>query len=413
MSHHPVEPSPSDKAPALLPVEQALAQMHASLTCRQKVQKVALESALGAVLAEDVIAELNIPPHDNSSMDGYAVRAADLQTTDSLTLTGSSFAGAPFRGELLAGETVRIMTGAVIPTGADAVVMQEQVQASDTNIRFLSTPDTGSNIRRAGEDIRQGQVLLAKGHLIRAVDLGLLASLGIAEVSIYTPLKVAIMSSGDELVAPGGKLKEGQIFDSNRAVLRAQLNQLGIEVLDLGIVPDSKQALRLALSQAAAECDVLISSGGVSVGEADFTKDILAELGQIGFWKLAIKPGKPFAFGNLGECVFFGLPGNPVSAYVTFDQLVRPALATLRGQTQALQVRLLAKAADNLKKRPGRMDLQRGWYWQDENGQLLVKSTGNQGSGVLTSIANANCYIVLEQQRGYVTTGEQVSIQPF
>ncbi|GGO69539.1 molybdopterin molybdotransferase MoeA [Bowmanella pacifica] len=413
MSHHPVKPSPCDQAPALLPVEQALAQMHAALTCRQQVLKVALDCALGAVLAEDVIAELNIPPYDNSSMDGYAVRAADLQTTDSLKLIGSSFAGAPFKGKLRAGETLRIMTGAVIPSGADAVVMQEQVQASDTNIRFLTTPDSGSNIRSAGEDIRQGQVLLAKGHLIRAVDLGLLASLGIAEVSIYTPLKVAIMSSGDELVAPGGKLKDGQIFDSNRAVLRAQLSQLGIEVLDLGIVRDNKQALRLALSQAAAECDVLISSGGVSVGEADFTKDILAELGQIGFWKLAIKPGKPFAFGNLGECVFFGLPGNPVSAYVTFDQLVRPALATLSGQTQTPGVRLLAKAADNLKKRPGRMDLQRGWYWQDENGQLLVKSTGNQGSGVLTSIANANCYIVLEQQRGYVTTGEQVSIQPF
>ncbi|GAA0345317.1 molybdopterin molybdotransferase MoeA [Bowmanella denitrificans] len=405
--------SPCDNAPTMMPVEQAINLMLASLRCEQAKMPIQLDAALGAILADDILAALAIPPHDNSSMDGYALRAEDLQDKDSLQLIGSSFAGAPFTGQVQKGQTVRIMTGAVIPTGADAVVMQEQTKANGEQIHFLSQPVKGQNIRRQGEDIATGQILFSAGHRLRAVDLGLLASLGIAEVNVYQPLKVALMSSGDELVAPGTALADGQIYDSNRAVLRAQLQQLGIDVLDLGIVPDSKQALRLALSQAAAECDALISSGGVSVGEADFTKEILAELGEIGFWKLAIKPGKPFAFGNLGGCVFFGLPGNPVSAYVTFDYLVRPALAVMAGQERQNSRQFSAETIVSLKKRPGRMDLQRGIYWQNEDGQLQVKSTGNQGSGVLTSIGQANCYIVLEQERGNVEPGERVHIQPF
>ncbi|GAB3017316.1 molybdopterin molybdotransferase MoeA [Bowmanella dokdonensis] len=401
-----------DSQPGLLPLEQALEQMLSELSTVVDKQKVTIEQACGRVLAEPVLAGFNIPPYDNSAMDGYALHA-DEAAGGPLQLIGISFAGTPFEGRVLSGQTVRIMTGAMIPPGADAVVMQEQVEVRNQQILCNHQPKPGENIRRAGEDIRQGETVLPAGKKLTPVDIGLLASLGIAEICVFEPLNVALFSSGDELVLPGRALDKGQIYDSNRPALRAALQQLGIQVLDLGVVPDDKQALRDSLDKAASQCHGLISSGGVSVGEADFTREILAEKGQIGFWKLAIKPGKPFAFGRLGQCAFFGLPGNPVSAWVTFEQLVLPALQRLSGEQSASSMTLTAIAGEDLKKRPGRMDFQRGICWRDEKGELLVKSTGNQSSGVMTSIARANCYILLEQQRGPVKVGESVSIQLF
>ncbi|ALS98001.1 molybdopterin molybdotransferase MoeA [Lacimicrobium alkaliphilum] len=398
----------------LLDVEQAMDKMLSALTpATTESQNIHLEQACGRILSEPVRSEFSVPPFDNSAMDGYALRAADLKQSNTLRLIGKSFAGEPFDGALDAGQTVRIMTGAVIPDGADAVMMQENCQAEGDNITFNSVVKAGDNIRRSGEDIRSGDIVLPRGHKISPVDIGLLASLGIAEVTVYRPLRVALFSSGDELVLPGTPLKQGQIYDSNRAALRAMLEKMDIEVIDLGLIPDDKKHLEEAMQRGAHSADAMISSGGVSVGEADYTKEVLEQLGQVSFWKLAIKPGKPFAFGKVDDCAFFGLPGNPVSALVTFHQLVTPALALLGGQMPQQSLLLSAISSDKLKKRPGRMDLQRGICWQDENGALMVKSSGKQGSGLLTSISKANCFIRLPRESGDIQAGESVQIQLF
>lgn len=398
----------------LLDVEQAMDKMLSTLTpATTESQNIPLEQACGRILSEPVRSEFSVPPFDNSAMDGYALRAADLKQSNTLQLIGKSFAGDPFNGALEAGQTVRIMTGAMIPDGADAVVMQENCQAEGDNISFNSVVKAGDNIRRSGEDIRSGDIVLPQGHKISPVDIGLLASLGIAEVTVYRPLRVALFSSGDELVLPGNPLKQGQIYDSNRAALRAMLEKMDIEVIDLGLIPDDKKHLEEAMQRGAHSADAMISSGGVSVGEADYTKEVLEQLGQVSFWKLAIKPGKPFAFGKVDDCAFFGLPGNPVSALVTFHQLVIPALALLGGQMPQQSLLLSATSSDKLKKRPGRMDLQRGICWQDENGALMVKSSGKQGSGLLTSISKANCLIRLPRDCGDIEAGERVQIQLF
>jgi molybdopterin molybdotransferase len=398
----------------LLDVEQAMDKMLSALTpATTESQHVPLEQACGRILSEPVCSEFSVPPFDNSAMDGYALRSADLKQSNTLRLIGKSFAGEPFDGALEAGQTVRIMTGAVVPDGADAVMMQENCQADGDNIMFNSAVKAGDNIRRAGEDIHKGDVVLPQGHKISPVDIGLLASLGIAEVSVYRPLRVALFSSGDELVLPGHALKQGQIYDSNRAALRAMLEKMDIEVIDLGLISDDTKHLEQAMQRGAHSADAMISSGGVSVGEADYTKAVLEKLGQVSFWKLAIKPGKPFAFGKVEDCAFFGLPGNPVSALVTFHQLVIPALALLGGQMPHQPMFLSARSSDKLKKRPGRMDLQRGICWQDENGTLMVKCSGKQGSGLLTSISKANCFIRLPRDSGDIQAGESVQIQLF
>lgn len=398
----------------LLDVEQAMDKMLSTLTpAATESQDIALEQACGRILSEPVRSAFSIPPFDNSAMDGYALRVADLNQNNTLKLVGKSFAGEPFAGSLEAGQTVRIMTGAVIPDGADAVVMQENCLADGDNITFTGAAQVGDNIRRAGEDIGTGDAVLPQGHKISPVDIGLLASLGIADVTVYRPLRVALFSSGDELVLPGNPLKQGQIYDSNRAALRAMLEKMDIEVIDLGLIPDDKKHLEQAMQRGAHSADAMISSGGVSVGEADYTKEVLEQLGQVNFWKLAIKPGKPFAFGKIADCAFFGLPGNPVSALVTFHQLVTPALALLGGQMPKQSLLLSARSSDKLKKRPGRMDLQRGICWQDENGELKVKSSGKQGSGLLTSISKANCFIRLPRDSGDIQAGERVQIQLF
>ncbi|MGL5039598.1 MAG: molybdopterin molybdotransferase MoeA [Aeromonas sp.] len=396
----------------LLPLNEALQGMLAQLACCCDSESLALPHALGRILAEDIVSPLAVPPFDNSAMDGYAVRLADLASGAPLVMAGKAFAGQPYQGAWPAGHCVRIMTGAPIPLGTDAVVMQEETCAQSNLITFLSTPTVGQHIRRAGSDIHKGACVLSAGTRLTPREMPLLASLGVATVQVRRPLLVAIFSTGDELKPVGTPLAHGDIYDSNRYGVRAMLARLGCECLDLGIIPDDPDQLRAAFIRADEQADVLITTGGVSVGEADFTKQLLDELGEIGFWKLAIKPGKPFAFGRLPHAWFFGLPGNPVSAMVTFDQLVQPALATLAGQQYVRPLQLKAITTEPLKKAPGRLDFQRGILSQGPHG-LEVRSTGSQDSAVFSSLSHANCYIVLERERGKVAAGETVTIEPF
>ncbi|MFQ2821742.1 molybdopterin molybdotransferase MoeA [Aeromonas allosaccharophila] len=396
----------------LLPLSDALQGMLEQLACCCDCEQLPLPEALGRVLASDIASPLAVPPFDNSAMDGYAVRLADLASGTPLIMAGKAFAGQPYQGEWPAGHCVRIMTGAPVPTGTDAVVMQEETQADGDRITFLAQPEPGQNIRCAGSDIGKGACVLPTGTRLTPREMPLLASLGVATVAVRRPLKVAIFSTGDELKPVGTPLAHGDIYDSNRYGVRAMLARLGCDCLDLGIIPDDPAQLRAAFIRADKEADVLITTGGVSVGEADFTKQLLDELGEIGFWKLAIKPGKPFAFGRLPRAWFFGLPGNPVSAMVTFDQLVQPALAKLAGQHFERPLQLQAIAAEPLKKSPGRLDFQRGILSQGPNG-LEVRSTGSQDSAVFSSLSRANCYIFLERERGRVAAGETVTVEPF
>ncbi|HHQ4912162.1 molybdopterin molybdotransferase MoeA [Aeromonas veronii] len=396
----------------LLPLSDALQGMLEQLACCCDSEQQPLPEALGRVLASDIASPLAVPPFDNSAMDGYAVRLSDLTAGTPLIMAGKAFAGQPYQGEWPAGHCVRIMTGAPVPAGTDAVVMQEETQADGDRITFLAQPEPGQNIRRAGSDIGKGACVLPAGTRLTPREMPLLASLGVATVTVRRPLKVAIFSTGDELKPVGTPLAHGDIYDSNRYGVRAMLARMGCDCLDLGIIPDDPAQLRAAFIRADEEADVLITTGGVSVGEADFTKQLLDELGEIGFWKLAIKPGKPFAFGRLPRAWFFGLPGNPVSAVVTFDQLVQPALAKLAGQHFERPLQLQAIAAEPLKKSPGRLDFQRGILSQGPNG-LEVRSTGSQDSAVFSSLSRANCYIVLERERGRVAAGETVTVEPF
>lgn len=397
---------------ALLPLDKALQGMLEQLTCCCETEQLPLPQALDRILAEEISSPLSVPPFDNAAMDGYAVRLADLAAGTPLPVAGKAFAGQPYDGEWPADHCIRIMTGAPVPAGTEAVVMQEETQAGNDGITFLTHPALGQNIRRRGEDMAQGSRVLASGLRLSPRELPLLASLGIASVSVRRPLKVAIFSTGDELKPLGTPLRHGDIYDSNRYGVKAMLTRMGIDCLDLGIIPDDPAALRAAFLQADREADALITTGGVSVGEADFTKQLLEELGEIGFWKLAIKPGKPFAFGRLPHAWFFGLPGNPVSAMVTFDQLVQPALARLAGQQFERPILLKATVTEPLKKSPGRLDFQRGILSAGPDG-LEVRSTGSQDSGVFSSLSRANCYIVLEQERGKVAAGETVTVEPF
>ena len=401
-------------APGLMPLEQGLEKLRQEITPISETELVALESALDRVLAGDVISPVNVPSHNNSAMDGYALRLGDLDNTDTLPLAGHSLAGHPFSEAVPAGQCIRIMTGASVPDGADIVIMQEQVNVTDEAIQFLKKPEkTGSNIRLAGEDIPEGCTVFTAGHKVRAQDLGLLASLGVPEVKVYRRVLVALFSTGDELKLPGQTLGLGDIYDSNRFALKAMLQRLGVEIIDLGLVSDDPEQLRKAFSEADQLADVVITSGGVSVGDADFVKDILEEMGEMKFWKLAIKPGKPFAFGRLPNSWFIGLPGNPVSATVTFQQLATPALLHLMG-AQAVELQTIqAVCKTPLKKKAGRRDFQRGILSTGADGQMEVVTTGSQGSGVMRSMSLANCYIVLPEQQGNVEVGQQVTVQLF
>jgi len=404
--------SMEDYDPNSMPVEQARQLIKQFLSPVTETETIKVQDAYHRTLAADVLSPMNVPPHDYSSMDGYAVRQADLNGSgNKLKKIGSSCAGHGFEGTVATGECVRIMTGATIPQGCDSVVMQEQVKVDGDTIEFGAACKRGQNIRLVGEDIQRGAVVLAQGQRINPAEMGLLASLGFAEISAYRKLKIAIFSTGDELVQPGNVLAGGQIYDSNRFTLIGLLTELGAEILDMGNIRDDKNAVRTALQKASSQADVIITSGGVSVGDADYIKELLDEVGEVVFWKLAMKPGRPLAYGKVGNCHFFGLPGNPVAVMVTFLQFVRNALWELMGQHPKAVFTFQAICTTPIKKAAGRTEFQRGILTQGNDGLWLVETTGEQGSGILSSMSRANCFIVLPMEQGNVEKGGVVQIQ--
>lgn len=397
-------------------LEDARARMLAQLAPVALLERVAIRDALDRVLGEDVVSHVAVPAHTNSAMDGYAVRGSDLPASGeaSLHVIGQSFAGHPFADVVGAGECVRIMTGAVMPRGTDTVVIQEDVRREGDAAHIGTGHRVGQHVRQAGEDIADGATVLAAGRRIRVADLGLLASIGRVEVPVRRRLRVAFFSTGDELRSLGEPLGEGEIRDSNRYTLYGMLRHFGADTLDLGVVRDDARALREAFERAGADADVVITSGGVSVGAADYVRTVLAEVGEIGFWKVNMKPGKPIAFGRLNAgATFFGLPGNPVSAMVTFYQVVLPALDRLAGAEPRESLALMVRAGTALKKGSSRREFQRGCLETGADGELSVRSAAPQGSGILHSMSRANCFIVLPEDSGPVEAGQMVRVEPF
>ena len=405
-----------DYDPNSMPVARARELIRRFLVPVTAIERVHVRQALGRVLAEDVVSPVDVPGHDNSAMDGWAVRFADLApgAETRLARIGESFAGKPFVGTLGPGQAVRIFTGAVMPVGADSVVMQERAREVEGGVVVAPGAVTraGQNRRFAGEDLKRGGIVFRVGQPLRPAELGMIASLGVNEISVYRRLRVAFFSTGDELVSIGQPLGEGQIYDSNRYTIHAMLTRLGCDVIDMGVVRDDPALLERAFATAAASADVVVTSGGVSVGEADFVKQLMDKLGEVVFWKIAMKPGRPLAYGRIGPAHFFGLPGNPVSVMVTFYQFVRNALLVLQGQREVVPVPTFkATLAAPIRKAPGRTEFQRGLLSADGAGAYTVRTTGDQGSGILSSMSQANCFIVLPDDCGNVAAGEAVDVQ--
>ena len=415
----------ADYDPDALPVPQAqrvIADFIAPVTA---AERVAIRDALGRVLAADVISPIDVPAHDNSAMDGYAFHGdaylgADLR----LAVTGTAYAGRPYTGAVERGDCVHVMTGAVMPDGCDTVVPQEwcRVDGNEVSIPAGTRLRRGDNRRLRGEDLAIGKAALQAGKLVRPADLGLLASLGVAEVAVRRRVRVAFFSTGDELRSIGEPLGPGEIYDSNRYTIYGMLQRLGVDVLDLGVVRDDPAALEAALRDAADAADAIITSGGVSVGAADYTKQIMARLGDIAFWTIAMRPGRPMAFGRVwaddahtdGRSAYlFGLPGNPVAVMVTFYHFVRDALLRLQGARAMPLPMLTARAAAPMRKKPGRTEYQRGIVEPDHDGGYVARLTGQQGSGVLRSMSDANCFVVLDHDQGDVAPGEPVRVLLF
>lgn len=403
-----------DYDPNSMPVVKARQFIKQFLSPVAETESLQIRESLGRVLAENILSPANVPNYDNSAMDGYAFNADNIQqdATTTLKLIGTAFAGKAFEGVLASGECVRIMTGGMLPAGADTVIMQERVKVDGEKISFSESPKRGMNVRYAGEDLKQGQAVLSVGHLMRAADLGLIASLGIGQVTVYRKLKVAFFSTGDELTSVGETLESGQVYDSNRYSLFGMLSRLGVEVLDLGAIPDNPDLLEATLLSASNQADVVITSGGVSVGEADYMKLLLAKHGQVVFWKVAMKPGRPLAYGKIGNAHYFGLPGNPVAVMVTFYQFVREAMLVLMGQPNPAPLPMFSVICTApIKKMTGRTEFQRGILFADADGSWKVKPTGAQGSAILSSMSLANCFIVLDDIVGNLDAGATVNVQ--
>jgi molybdopterin molybdotransferase len=407
-----------DYDPNSMPVERARALIRSYLSPVTATERVHVRAALGRVFAADVVSPLDVPGHDNSAMDGYAVRfedlAADRETT--LARVGESFAGKPASVVVGKGQCARIFTGGVMPHGADTVVMQERTTEEGASVRIAAgaVGKIGQNRRLKGEDLKQGEIVFRAGQLVRPAELGMLASLGIGEVTVYRRLRVAFFSTGDELKSVGTPLGAGEIYDSNRYTLYGMLLRLGCDTVDMGVVADVPEKLEHAFATAAANADVVITSGGVSVGEADFVKQLMDRLGEVVFWKIAMKPGRPLAYGRIGGAHFFGLPGNPVSVMVTFHEFVQDALRTLQGRSDvAAQPTFKVPLSSPIRKAPGRTEFQRGILAPDGSGGFTVRTTGDQGSGILSSMSRANCFIVLGTDTGNVAAGDLVDVQLF
>jgi len=413
------QPACDEADPALLPAAEANRRLRAAIAPIAERETVALTAALGRVLAEDVAAPFDVPPHTNSAMDGYAVRGDDLPAsgTRALEAIGTAWAGRPFPGVIATGQAVRIMTGAPMPEGSDTVVPQEHAERAGEQVLIDARNRRGQNVRAAGEDLAAGSMVLAAGRRLYPAELGLLASIGRARVSVARAPRVAFFSTGDELREAGEAVEgagEGAIYDSNRLTLHGMLTRLGVEAVDLGIVPDRREALARTIVEAARQADVVLSSGGVSTGEADYVESLLEEHGEVRFWRLAIKPGRPLAFGQVGDALYFGLPGNPVAVMVTFYQFVQPALRRLAGERDAEPVPMVrARSASRLAKKPGRTEFVRGVLERDPTGEVVVRRSGSQGSGILRSMSEANCFIVLPDECAGVAPGDPVDVQPF
>jgi len=398
-----------------LPIERAREIIAGYVETVALVERVAIRSALDRVLAHDVVSTIDVPPHDNSAMDGYAMRGDDLADGGEtrLRIAGTAFAGRAFAGELGRGEALRVMTGATLPPGLDTVVIQEVVRVENDQVVVPAGQERGQNRRLRGEDLRVGEPALAAGKRLRPADIGLLASLGVPEIGVRRRLRVAFFSTGDELRSIGETLAPGQIYDSNRYTIWSMLARLGVEIVDLGVVRDSPEALEHAMRIAAAEADAIVSSGGVSVGEADFTREVMARLGDVAFWRIAMRPGRPMAFGRVADACYFGLPGNPVAVMITFYFLVRDALLKMMGATAQPLPWVRARSLEPMRKRPGRTEYQRAQLTPGTDGRMEVRTMGNQGSGVLRSMSEANCVVVLHHDQGSVEAGDEVDCVAF
>lgn len=398
----------------MLSVSDALQSMLTTMQPIAETEHIPLAQALDRVLATRVLSRFDIPSYTNSAMDGFAFYHEPTEPAPHnlhLHCVGQSLAGHPFTGSLETGQCIRMMTGAQIPDGINVVVPQEQTQEHSSNvIEMKSFFQIGQHIRLQGEELRTGDTVYMAGQRLTPVDLGLLASLGIAQVDVYRRLKVAIFSTGDELVEPGQPKQDVQLYDSNRFVLQAMLERMGFEVINLGLIADDPKLIKAAFQNAAQQADAIVCSGGVSVGDADYTKQVIEKYGQVNFWQVAMKPGKPFAFGQIGQAWFFGLPGNPVSATVTLAQLAAPALRYLSGEHQQIPIKIHVRAGEALKKKAGRADFQRG-ILRYEKGENRVYSAGPQSSGMLSSLVQANCLICLSAEQGSVAAGEFVHIE--
>jgi molybdopterin molybdotransferase len=412
----------SDYDPKALPVASANAIIGRLLSPVRETETLPVREALGRVLAQDVVSPINVPSHDNSAMDGWALRFADLVADRDTPLreVGTAFAGRAYDGPLKPGECVRVMTGAVMPGDTDTVVPQEFAHIAEGVVTIPMGQEQGQNRRFAGEDLAVGKPALAAGTWLKPAEIGMLASLGIAKVTVRRRLRVAFFSTGDELKSlddhAGEPLGPGEVYDSNRYTLWGMLTRLGCEVVDLGVVRDDPVALEAAFREAASRADAVITSGGVSVGEADFTKQMMAKLGEVVFWTIAMRPGRPMAFGQIRnedkQAFLFGLPGNPVAVMVTFYHFVRAALLTLSGRSDTQLPLMRVKSQVAMRKRPGRTEYQRG-ILELVGGEWTVKLTGAQGSGILRSMSMANCFVVLGHAQGNVAAGEAVDVMLF
>jgi molybdopterin molybdotransferase len=405
--------------PDALPVRDAQRVIREFVSPIRATEQVALRAALGRVLAADIVSPINVPAHDNSAMDGYALRGGDLSADapTRLQVIGTAYAGRAFDGVPQPGQCVRIMTGGVMPAGCDSVVPQEFVtEDGDVVVLAPGTIRPGDNRRFAGEDLKAGSAALARGKVVRPADLGLLASLGVAEVPVQRRLRVAFFSTGDELRSIGQPLDAGCVYDSNRYTIYGMLQRLGCDFIDMGVVRDDPQALEAALREACENADAIITSGGVSVGAADYTKQIMARLGDVSFWKIGMRPGRPLAFGRIhsnGRSAFlFGLPGNPVAVMVSFYFFARDALLRMMGAEAPLEL-LRARSAAAIRKKPGRTEYQRAILTRGDDGQPEVRITGSQGSGILRSMSEANCMVVLHDEQDSVKAGDMVDVLMF